>query len=45
MTIAGVTMHLAAWRDPAHWEDAWRAHAGDQDVDEFVASLITQATV
>lgn len=27
ITVAEVTMHLAAWQDPDHWESDWREKA------------------
>jgi len=44
VTISGVTMHLAAWKDIDHWSDDWKKLAGDQDVNEFVAELLAAAT-
>ena len=43
VTIAGVTMHLAAWTDPDHWEDEWRGECGDQEPGAYVAGLLAQA--
>ncbi len=43
VTISGVTMHLAAWRDPEHWDDDWRKVCGDEDPAEFVAELVDAA--
>jgi hypothetical protein len=38
ITAGGVTMHLAAWMNPDHWESNWR-EAGVEDVYEWAASL------
>ena len=44
VTISDVTMHIAAWKDIDHWSDDWKEVAGDEDVDEFVAGLLSAAT-
>lgn len=36
ITLGGVRMFLAAWQDPDHWEEDWRA-AGIEDADAFIA--------
>lgn len=38
VTCAGVTLHLAAWMDPAHWQDDWEK-AGVDDPEAFIAGL------
>lgn len=45
VTIGGVTMFLAAWRDPRHWAEDWEAKLGvDADeVPEAVAKLLSAA--
>lgn len=40
VTCGGITLHLAAWQDPDHWEEDWR-EKGVEDVDAFVAGLVT----
>ena len=42
VTIGEVTMHLSAWRDPAHWAEDWEAKIGvdADDVPEAVAKLL-----
>lgn len=41
VTVGDITMHLAAWQDPDHWEEDWRAKGiAPDDVAEFVASHI-----
>ncbi len=42
LTVSGVTMHLAAWRDPEHWADDWREKCGDEDPVEFVERLLIE---
>lgn len=41
ITVGGVRMFLAAWQDPDHWEEDWRA-AGVNDVDAFVAEHLNR---
>ena len=43
LKVGGVTMFLAAWEDPDHWSEEWREKAGDEDVGEFIASLLASA--
>lgn len=45
VTVGDVTMHLAAWQDPAHWGEDWRDRLGCdlEDADEAVAELLASA--
>lgn len=43
ITAGGVTMHLAGWLDPGHWESDWQ-EAGVEDVAAYAAALITEST-
>lgn len=43
LTVGGVTMHLAAWRDPDHWADDWREHCAEADPRGFVEDLLAGA--
>ncbi len=38
VTAGGVTLHLAAWMDPEHWDADWQAK-GISDGREFIAGL------
>lgn len=41
VTAGGITLHLAAWRDPEHWSDEWTEALGeDPDVEGFIAGLV-----
>jgi hypothetical protein len=40
VSIGEVEMPLAMWQDPDHWEEDWRARAGDEDVLAYVAGLV-----
>lgn len=40
VTLGGVTIHLAALRDPAHWEEDWQ-ELDIYDADAFIAGLAT----
>lgn len=37
--VGGVTMHLAAWRDPYHWSEDWAEALGGVDFDDWVEGL------
>lgn len=37
ITVAGVTMHLAAWMDPDHWESDWSEVLGGESFDDYLA--------
>lgn len=39
ITAGGVTMHLAAYQDPEHWESDW-AEKGIDDPRAFIARLV-----
>ena len=39
VTVGDVTMHLAAWMDPEHWEDDWLG-VGIADVDALLSSSV-----
>jgi hypothetical protein len=39
VTAGGVTLHLAAWEDPAHWSEEWR-EKGIEEPYEFIAGLV-----
>jgi hypothetical protein len=42
ITCGGVTMHLAAWKDPDHWSSDWREKGIDPDeVDALVIGAAT----
>jgi hypothetical protein len=45
VTVSGVTMFLAAWRDPDHWSDDWAKKLGIdyEDVGNAVWALLEQA--
>lgn len=46
VTVGGVTMFLAAWLDPAHWEEDWAKKLGlasDDDVEGMVDALLIAA--
>jgi len=47
VTIGGVTMHLAAWRDPDHWSSDWATLLGCDydDASERVWSILSGAVV
>lgn len=42
ITCGGITMHLAAWRDPEHWSEDWAEKGIDpDDVPGLVAAQVT----
>jgi hypothetical protein len=40
VTVGGVTMHLAGWRNHDHWQTEWQEIAGDMPVDEFIEAAL-----
>lgn len=40
VTVGDVTMPLACWMDPEHWEDDWRE--AERDADEVVSENTSQ---
>ena len=39
ITAGGVTMHLAAWLNPDHWESDWQEALDGSSFEEYVAGL------
>lgn len=42
ITAGGVTMHLAGWLDPWHWEDDWNEMLDGTEFDDYVSGLIEE---
>jgi hypothetical protein len=38
----GVTMSLAAWRNPDHWAEDWKKALDGASFDDYISGLVTE---